>query len=131
VAMVVATNVLWSLLLVGLPHPMLPLYAIASGHYVQQLYFVWRFESRRAGFASLPERVRAWVAPPSRFGYLAGLTAAGGAVLFALTLVTVAVRAATAGVRPADALVVPPWLAAMTGINLSHYWLEHRIWRAK
>src|SRR5262249_43402671 len=31
-------NLLWSAMLVGIPHPAAPLYALASGHYVQYLY---------------------------------------------------------------------------------------------
>lgn len=131
VVLVVTTNALWSGLIIGLSHPALPLYAIASGHYIQQLYFVWRFESRRGGFEALPARARALFAPPARLGYLVGATATGGLVVLLLTLAAVAARAAAgaAGLRGAAVLDVPPWVAAMIGVNLSHYWLEHRIWR--
>ncbi len=108
---VVATALLWSGLIVGLAHPALPLYAIASGHYVQYLYFVARVERRPRA-----ETV-AW---------LARLLVTGGVVVSALTLASLATRA-FAG-TPDDTLL-PPWAAAMIGVNLSHYWLDSRIWR--
>jgi hypothetical protein len=109
--LVIGTNLLWSGLLLGIAHRALPLYALASGHYVQQLYFVWK---------------RRQFAPKiSPLGYLAALTFAGGAVVSLLTLATLGARS-WAG----SSTAIPPWVAAMIGVNLSHYWLEHRIWRA-
>lgn len=133
VTLVVSTNLLWSGLIVSIEHPALPLYAIASGHYVQQLYFVWRFEARRDGFEALGMPIRRLVAPPSRAGYLIGMTLCGGAVVALLTGAAVAVRslATAAELRPVLPLEIPPWVAAMIGVNLSHYWLEHRIWRRR
>ena len=32
---------------------------------------------------------------------------------------------------PRDALDIAPWAAAMIGVNLEHYWLDHRIWRTR
>ena len=32
--------------------------------------------------------------------------------------------------RPETALDLAPWAAAMLGVNLEHYWLDHRIWRS-
>jgi hypothetical protein len=52
-------------------------------------------------------------------------------VTLLLTFVTVGLRAAAASMawRPAGALDLEPWAAAMIGVNLEHYWLDHRIWR--
>jgi hypothetical protein len=132
VGMVLSTNVVWTALLVGIDHPAIPLYALASSHYIQYLYFVWRFEQARPGLELVPARLRPLVAPPSRLAYLAGLTALGGGVVVGLTLLSVVIRAALSsfGLRPVDALDIPPWAAAMIGVNLSHYWLDHRIWRS-
>src|SRR5262249_28277518 len=85
----------------------LPLYALASGHYVQQLYFVYRHQKRTR---PLP--------------YLVAMTLLGGAVALVLTAGTVGVRALAGSER-----AIPPWVAAMIGINLWHYWIESRIWR--
>ena len=132
VALVVSTNLVWSALLVAIDHPLLPLYAIASGHYAQQIYFVWRFCASPDALARVPSALRAAVAPPSRTGFVLALAVLGGGVLVVLTGLTVAAQAAfgAAGLREAGALAIPPWLSAMIGINLSHYWLESRVWRA-
>src|SRR6185436_18056846 len=39
-------NLLWCAMLVGISHPWTPLYALASGHYVQYLYFVWHVQEK-------------------------------------------------------------------------------------
>jgi hypothetical protein len=110
-ALVAGVTLLWSGLLIGIAHPALPLYALASGHYVQQLYFVWKRGDFARGTAPL--------------AYLVALTAAAGAVVLALLLLTLGARSLAGTASP-----IPPWVAAMIGVNLSHYWLEHRIWRA-
>jgi len=127
------TNVMWSWVLVAVPHPALPLFAVASGHYVQYLYFVWHAEAREP--AESGATVGAWARSElraSRWRYLIGLLAMGGAVTLLLTFVAAGVRGAAASLalRPETALAIPPWAAAMIGINLEHYWLDHRIWRA-
>ncbi|HEY8431172.1 MAG TPA: hypothetical protein VIL20_22485, partial [Sandaracinaceae bacterium] len=129
VALVVVTNLLWSGLLVFIEHPLLPLYAIASGHYAQQLYFVWRANGAPGSLRELPPRVRALVAPPARIGFLAALATAGGTVLAGLTLLSIVARKLLGG--PGPGIDVPPWLAAMIGVNFSHYWLEARIYRRR
>ena len=134
VGIMFGTNLLWSALLVADPHPAMPLYALASGHYAQYLYFVWRLERREGvagdnvGVSSL--FLRQVQTSPLR--YLAGLLIlAGGVTLFA-TMASGALRALAVSMelRPQGALAIPPWAAAMIGINLQHYWLDHRIWRA-
>lgn len=131
IVIVVWTSGLWALLLGAFEHPAIPLYAIASGHYVQYLYFVWRFEARPSALTVVPAAIRARIAPPRGLSYLIALGALGAAVTVALTLVAMGVRAAAslAGLRPESALDIPPWAAAMVAINLHHYWLDHRIWR--
>jgi hypothetical protein len=126
VALVVSTNLVWSGLLLWLSHPALPLYAIALGHYVQQLAFVWRVPATHEQLARLRPGRRL-----TALWWVLGLTVVAGAVVAALTLVTVGARglALALTLRAPAALVVPPWVAAMVGVNLSHYWLEHRIWR--
>ncbi|MBK9260926.1 MAG: hypothetical protein IPM54_14045 [Polyangiaceae bacterium] len=130
-AIIVSQALLWSILPLVIDHPAIPLYALASGHYVQYLYFVWKFERSRPGLALVPSWLRQRIAPPSKFGYLAALTAFGGFGVVILTLISVGVRAMADvnGMRPATALPIPPWAAAMIGVNLAHYWLDHRIWR--
>jgi hypothetical protein len=61
------------------------------------------------------------------------LTGFGGAIVVLLTLLAMGARALAdaQGWRPANALPIAPWAAAMIGVNLTHYWLDHRIWRAK
>jgi len=132
--MLFGTNLMWSAVLIGSPDPAMPLYALASGHYVQYLYFVWHVEERDAPLA--PEmRVRGRLLSElrsSRLRYLVLLLAMGGGVTLLLTFAAVGLRA-TAGwllVRPEGALAIPPWAAAMIGVNLEHYWLDHRIWRS-
>lgn len=122
---------LWSLLPLVIDHPAIPLYALASGHYVQYLYFVYNTEASRPGLAVVPSALRARIAPPSKFAYLAALTGLGGVVVVVLTLLVLGARAAAEanGLRPATALPIAPWAAAMIGVNLAHYWLDHRIWR--
>jgi hypothetical protein len=125
--------VLWSVLLVTIPHPALPLYALASGHYVQYLYFVWRTEAQHPGLSALPRGVRRWVSPPARLRYLGALAVLGAVVVVGLTLLSALTRElfSRAGWRPAQALPMAPWVAAMIGVNFSHYWLDHRIWRRR
>lgn len=111
----------------------MPLYALASGHYVQYLYFVWHAEAREpvgASSAGIREHLLS-VLRSSRMQYLVGLLAMGGAATLLLTFVSVGLRetAMSAGLRPQDALDIPPWAAAMIGIHFEHYWLDHRIWR--
>lgn len=126
------TNLLWSALLVGNPHPAIPLYAFASGHYVQYLYFVWHVEARetppRCGIVR--DGIQS-VLRSSRLRYLVVLLAMGGAVTLLLTFASAGLRAAAVSLqlRPDGALDLAPWAAAMIGINLEHYWLDHRIWR--
>jgi len=54
-------------------------------------------------------------------------------VTLLLTFATAGLRAlATAmALRPQNALDMPPWAAAMIGVNFEHYWLDHRIWRTR
>lgn len=133
VAVVVTTNLLWSWLLVSIHDPVLPLYAIASAHYVQHLHFVWRFEHRPGALGALPAKLRERVAPPRRLPYLAALGALGAVVLVLLTGATLGARwvAEALSLRRGGPSILPPWTAAMIGINFSHYWLDHRIWRLR
>jgi hypothetical protein len=134
IGVVVGTNALWTWLLLGISHPHLPLFALASQHYVQHLYFVWHFERRsRPEGIPLPPELRARVAPPARVGWLLWLVAFGGFVVLLLTFLTMGLRemAAIAGLGAAGTAVIPPWTAAMIGVNLSHYWLDHRVWRLR
>lgn len=129
------TNLIWSALLVGNPHPAMPLYALASGHYVQYLYFVWHAEAREprtASSAGVRARLQAGLRS-SRVRYMVLLLAMGGAVTLVLTFLSAGLRAAatTMTLRPETALAIPAWAAAMIGINLEHYWLDHRIWRTR
>lgn len=126
------TNLMWSALLVGNPHPAMPLYALASGHYAQYLYFVRHVEAREPANAETHVTARLQSAlRSSRLGYLVVLLAMAGAVALLLTFVSVGMRAAAVSMewRPAGALDLAPWAAAMIGVNLEHYWLDHRIWR--
>jgi hypothetical protein len=128
------TNLLWSALLVGDPHPAVPLYAFASGHYVQYLYFVWNVEARETPATSgqpLRDGIQTAVRS-SRLRYLVVLLSMGGAVTLLLTFASAGLRSAAMSMqlRPETALDLAPWAAAMIGINLEHYWLDHRIWRA-
>jgi threonine/homoserine/homoserine lactone efflux protein len=130
---VFGTNLLWSGMLVSLSHPATPLYALASGHYAQYLYFVWHVQERDPAEAPSPgigARLRRELRS-SRLRYLVGLLALAGGVTLVLTFVVGGLRAAAGAMmwRPADALDMAPWAAAMLGINLEHYWLDHRIWR--
>ncbi|MFO0625305.1 MAG: hypothetical protein U0325_06760 [Polyangiales bacterium] len=131
--LVYGTGLLWSALLVGVRHPALPIYALASGHYVQHLWFVRRAEQGTpAALAALPDAWRRLASPDRALGYLAFLGALGAGVTVALSLAAVGLRAlaASAGLRHDDGLSLPPWGAAMLAINLHHYALEHRLWRA-
>jgi hypothetical protein len=130
-AIIVSQVLLWSGLPLVIDHPAIPLYALASGHYVQYLYFVWKIEKSRPGLALVPSVLRERIAPPSTLAYLTALTGFGGIVVVFLTLLTIGVRAIVDanGMRPATALPIAPWAAAMIGVNLAHYWLDHRIWR--
>lgn len=130
-AIVVSQVGAWSVLPLVVDHPAIPLYALASGHYVQYLYFIWKTETARPGLTLVPASLRQHIAPPSKFGYLVALTGLGGMVVVILTLMALSARAIaeTHGLRPASALPIAPWAAAMIGVNLAHYWLDHRIWR--
>jgi hypothetical protein len=128
------TNLLWSVLLVAYEHPAIPLYALASGHYVQYLYFVWQVEAREGSAVSgqpLRDGIHSLLRS-SRFRYLMVMLAMGGIVTLLLTFASGGLRAAAVSMqlRPDTALDLAPWAAAMIGINLEHYWLDHRIWRA-
>jgi hypothetical protein len=135
IGILLGTNLLWSALLVGNPHPAFPLYALASGHYVQYLYFVWHAEAREPSTApSAALRVRLQTGlRSSRLRYIVLLLAMGGAVTLLLTFASTALRAVatSTALRPENALDIPPWAAAMIGVNLEHYWLDHRIWRTR
>jgi hypothetical protein len=128
------TNLLWSALLIADPHPAMPLYALASGHYAQYLYFVWHAERRDpempAPAASLRTRALGF-SRSSRLHYLFAMLVLGGGVALLLTFASTGLRALaiSSGWRPDGALELAPWAAAMIGINLEHYWLDHRIWR--
>jgi hypothetical protein len=120
-------------MLVCIPHPAAPLYAIASAHYVQYLYFVWHVQKNDPMERPSPRigsRVRVALRT-SRLGYLTGLLAMAGLVTLLLTFAATGLRAAAAAMmlRPDGALDIAPWAAAMIGVNLEHYWLDHRIWR--
>ncbi len=132
-AIVVSQVGLWTILPLVMDHPAIPLYALASGHYVQYLYFVWKVEHTRPGLKVVPPELRKRIAPPSKFAYLAALTSFGGAGVVVLTIVALGARAIAEanGMRPATSLPIAPWAAAMIGVNLAHYWLDHRIWRFK
>jgi hypothetical protein len=133
IGILLGTNILWSTLLIVNPHPAMPLYALASAHYAQYLYFVWHAEAKepsRDPGMGLRARVQSALRS-STLHYLVLLLAMGGAVAFLLTFVSVGLRATAvaAGLRPDGALDIPPWAAAMIGVNLEHYWLDRRIWR--
>lgn len=135
VGLLFGTNLLWSGMLVANPDPALPLYALASGHYAQYLFFVHRVEKRDAGTpAAAAGGWAAWQAwlrgTPLR--YLLALLILGGGVTVLLTVAAAGLRetAMVLGWRPATALDIPPWAAAMIGISLQHYWLDHRVWRS-
>lgn len=135
IGILLGTNLLWSALLVGISHPATPLYALASGHYIQYLYFVWHAEAREpatASTATLRVRLQNGL-HSSRLRYIVLLLAMGGAVTLLLTFASIGLRSAATwmALRPDDALDIPPWAAAMIGVNLEHYWLDHRIWRTR
>jgi hypothetical protein len=132
VGVVLGTNVLWTWLLLGMRHPHLPLFALASQHYVQHLYFVWHFERRSPPEGTpLPRELRERAIPPAKLGWLVWMAALGGSVVLLMTFCSMGLRemAALAGLSAAGTAAIPPWTAAMIGVNLSHYWLDHRIWR--
>jgi hypothetical protein len=129
------TNLLWSALLVGNPHPAFPLYALASGHYAQYLYFVWHAEAREPATASastLREELQVGLRS-SQLRYLVLLLAMGGVVTLLLTFASAGLRAVATSMalRPEHTLAIPAWAAAMIGVNFEHYWLDHRIWRTR
>jgi len=130
-SIIVSQVLLWSVLPLVIEHPAIPLYALASGHYVQYLYFVWQFETSHPGLAWVPQSVRKRIAPPAQWPYLVALTGLGGIVVVILTVLAMGARAVAVahGLRPATALPIAPWAAAMIGVNFAHYWLDHRIWR--
>jgi hypothetical protein len=128
-------NLLWSAMLVTIPNPATPLYALASAHYVQYLYFVWQVQEHDPPEAASPQigsRVRRELRA-SRLRYLAGLLLMGGGVTLLLTFAASGLRAVAGAmmVRPEGALDIAPWAAAMIGVNLEHYWLDRRIWRTR
>jgi hypothetical protein len=128
------TNLMWSALLVADPHPAMPLFALASGHYVQYLYFVWRTEAREPALASGVAGVQIQSAlRSSPLRYLVVLLALAGTITLLLTFVSTGLRSTAVWMqlRPEGALDIPPWAAAMIGVNLHHYWLDHRIWRVR
>jgi hypothetical protein len=130
--LLLGTNLVWSALLVGNPHPAMPLYAFASAHYVQYLYFVRHVEAREPANAATPVTARLQVMlRSSRLGYLMVLLGMAGTVALLLTFISVGLRAAAVSMqwRPEGALDLAPWAAAMIGVNLEHYWLDRRIWR--
>lgn len=126
------TNLMWSALLVADPHPAMPLYALASGHYAQYLYFVRRAETRDPADAPTPfaARIQGGLRSSS-VSYLIVLLVLAGAVTALLTGVSMGMRSVAVAMqwRPESALDLAPWAAAMLGVNLEHYWLDHRIWR--
>jgi hypothetical protein len=129
------TNLMWSALLVADPHPAMPLFALASGHYVQYLYFVWHVEQRAPADAS-GKHVGAWMQAELRSSplrYLVVLLAIAGTVTVLLTFASTGLRAGAEWMhlRPEGALAIAPWAAAMIGVNLEHYWLDRRIWRTR
>jgi|GEM_PF-4721692 len=130
-AVVLSQVFLWTALPLVVDHPGIPLYALASSHYVQYLHFVWKSEHSRPGLVFVPSWLRDRIAPPSKIAYVVALTAFGGFGVVILTLLSILARAAAdaSGMRPATALPIAPWVAAMIGVNFSHYWLDHRIWR--
>jgi hypothetical protein len=134
IGLLFGTNLTWSALLVFIPHPAIPLFALASGHYIQYLYFVWRAEQRTPAIAaSMPLRHRVQSALRSdQVRYLIVLLAMGGTVTLLLTAISSGMRAAAVWMqwRPDTALDLAPWAAAMLGVNLEHYWLDSRIWRS-
>lgn len=129
------TNLIWSAMLVAIPHPAIPLYALASAHYAQYIYFVRRVEVRELPAVSRNAvRVRLQFAlRSSPLQYLVVLLAIAGAVTLLLTFVSAGLRSAalSAGLRPEGALAIPAWAAAMIGVNFEHYWLDRRIWRTR
>jgi hypothetical protein len=131
-AMVVGINVLWTGLLLTIPHPLYALYAIASAHYVQYLYFVWKYESRRPALSLVPDLLRARIAPPAQIGYLLSMIAIGVAIIGGVTVATVVMRHATVAVaaNQAAAFPLPAWSTAIIAVNFAHYWLDSRIWRS-
>jgi hypothetical protein len=132
VGLLFGTNLLWSALLVGNAHPAMPLYAFASGHYAQYLYFVRHVEAREPADAETHVTARLQsTLRSSRLGYLMVLLGMAGTVALLLTFISVGLRAAAVSMqwRPEGALDLAPWAAAMIGVNLEHYWLDHRIWR--
>lgn len=132
-AIILSQATMWTVLPLVINHPAIPLYALASGHYVQYLYFVWKFEAAHPGLSVVPPNVRHHVAPPSKLAYFLALTGFGGVIVVLLTILALGTRAFAEanGWRPTNALPIPPWAAAMIGVNLAHYWLDHRIWRSK
>lgn len=128
------TNLTWSAMLIGDAHPAIPLFALASAHYVQYVYFVRRVELRdRPAGSHNPLRARVQAAlRASPLQYATALLVVAASVTLLLTFVSVGLReaAVATGLRPENALAIPPWAAAMLGVNLEHYWLDRRIWRS-
>src|SRR5262249_18361427 len=74
-------------------------------------------------------KLRERIAPPSGLAYLAALGAFGAVVVVALSLAVVALRRLVGPAGAPSHDVIPPWMAAMIGVNFAHYWLDSRIWR--
>jgi hypothetical protein len=135
IGMLFGTNLMWSAMLVLIAHPAIPLFALASGHYAQYIYFVRRVEiGDRPAASSNP--LRAWLQSglrSSTLRYLLLLFVLAAGVTLLLTFASLGLRAAavSAGLRPEGALAIPVWAAAMLGVNLEHYWLDRRIWRSR
>jgi len=131
-AMVVGINVLWTALLLTIPHPLYAMYAIASAHYVQYLYFVWKYESRRPAWSLVPTPLRVRIAPPAKAGYVVSQIAVGVAIIGSVTLATMVTRHATVAMARGEvsAFPLPAWSTAIIAVNLAHYWLDSRIWRS-
>ncbi len=131
-AMVIGINALWVGLLLTIPHPLYAMYALASAHYVQYVYFVWKYQSRQPGLSLVPDRLRVRIAPPARMGYLVSLIATGLAIVGCVTLATLAIRQATVALvaRETAAFPLPAWSTAIIAVNFAHYWLDSRIWRS-
>lgn len=133
IGLLFGTNLMWSAVLVANPHPAMPLYALASGHYAQYLYFVRGVEVRDRSAASGNFRAHLQATLRSSWmRYLLTLLVMGGAVTLLFTFASAGLRATADWMllRPAGALDIPAWAAAMIGVNLQHYWLDRRIWRS-
>ena len=121
-------------LLVGNPHPAMPLYALASGRCAQYLYFVWHAEARETSDGLVHRSGCVCNTGCARRGTAVHRAPLGdgrrGDVAPHVRVCRIALgRSTSMTLRPENALDIPPWAAAMIGVNLEHYWLDHRIWR--